>query len=411
MAIMATFLEDIQDSTRCCRTPGRRWHRRRWWRWRWPTVGPGRWHPNGTYPNPGLVNTPVAPGTYGDGTNVARFTVDVDGRVTFAQNVAITAGGGGGPPTGAAGGALDGTYPNPGLNGTVAGAGLSESADVLAVNVDNATVEINADTVRVKAAGIGPNELASTAVTPGVYGNATNVGQFTVDADGRITLATNVAVSAGGGGAPTGAAGGALDGNYPNPGLAASVAGAGLSETADVLAVNVDNATLEVNADIVRVKAGGIGPNELASTAVTAAAYGSRSATPTFTVDADGRLTLAGTVSNTYTIYATTPRSVTVRPVSRPTCMRLRSRRTRSRRPVTRSRSSRRAPRSATRPPRSSSGSTAGRRSCSTAPRRWAARRVAGLRGRRSCAATTPSSPCRSGPSSPRSRRPACTSR
>ena len=35
----------------------------------------------------------------------------------------------------------------------------------------------------------------STGVTPGTYGDATNVGQFTVDAQGRLTSAVNVPVS------------------------------------------------------------------------------------------------------------------------------------------------------------------------------------------------------------------------
>ena len=42
-----------------------------------------------------LTNTTVTPGTYGDDTHVARFTVDAKGRVTFAEEVAITGGGGG----------------------------------------------------------------------------------------------------------------------------------------------------------------------------------------------------------------------------------------------------------------------------------------------------------------------------
>lgn len=42
-------------------------------------------------------------------------------------------------------------------------------------------------------------DLPNTAVTPGTYGNSTNVGQFTVDAQGRITAAANVAISAGSG--------------------------------------------------------------------------------------------------------------------------------------------------------------------------------------------------------------------
>ncbi len=120
----------------------------------------------------------------------------------------------GAPPSGAAGGALDGTYPNPGIAASVAGAGLAETSNVLSVNVDGSTLEIATDTLQVKASGIGPTQLASTAVTPATYGDSTHVGQFTVDADGRLTAASAVAIS---GGAPSGSAGGDLGGTYPNP--------------------------------------------------------------------------------------------------------------------------------------------------------------------------------------------------
>lgn len=43
-----------------------------------------------------LDSTGVTPGTYGDATHVGQFTVDAKGRLTFAQNVAITGTGGGG---------------------------------------------------------------------------------------------------------------------------------------------------------------------------------------------------------------------------------------------------------------------------------------------------------------------------
>jgi hypothetical protein len=81
------------------------------------------------------------------------------------------------------------------------------------------------------------------------------------------------------GGAPSGAAGGVLDGTYPNPGLAASVAGAGLTETTNVLSVNVDGSTLEIDTDTLRVKDLGVSTAKIAADAVTYAKIQDISAT------------------------------------------------------------------------------------------------------------------------------------
>ena len=50
--------------------------------------------------------------------------------------------------------------------------------------------------VTIAAGGVGPTELATTAVTSGTYGGAGNgVGEFTVDSDGRLTFAGNRAIN------------------------------------------------------------------------------------------------------------------------------------------------------------------------------------------------------------------------
>lgn len=113
--------------------------------------------------------------------------------------------------------------------------------------------------------------LANTAVTPGTYGGATNVPAITVDAQGRITSASNAAIStsftvAGDTGSETIAGGDTLT----------IAGGTGLTSVAsgtDTVTLNLDN------------------------TAVTPSTYGGAASSAVFTVDQQGRLTAAANVS------------------------------------------------------------------------------------------------------------------
>ena len=111
----------------------------------------------------------------------------------------------------------------------------------------------------------GDIDLDDTSVTAATYGAAGTVAQFTVDQQGRLTGASDV--------------------------------------TIDITASQVNDFSSSVTSEIDSHVTGGTGLTytsgtlDLDDTAVTAGSYGSSSEIPTFTVDAQGRLTAAGTAS------------------------------------------------------------------------------------------------------------------
>lgn len=149
---------------------------------------------------------------------------------------------------------------------------LDVAGEFTATNVEAALVELEAEKTAVNSALINhiadPTAAhASSAVSydPTASGAAAITAQAAIDELFAEKLDAGVVMQDGD------AAGGVLDGTYPNPGLAASVAGDGLLETANVLSVRVDDSTIQVNADLLRVKAGGITAAHVAADVATQA--------------------------------------------------------------------------------------------------------------------------------------------
>lgn len=200
-----------------------------------------------------LDDTAVTPGSYGSATAIPVLTVDQQGRIT-------------------------------GVSTTTTSSSFTLAADSGTSNTitGGETLTFSGDTGISTVVGTNSIsiDLDDTAVTAGSYGSSTAIPTFTVDQQGRLTAAGTASVA-----------------------TSMSIQGDTGSDTISLL-----TETLDIAGGTGIATAASSGTNTitvtLADTAVTAGSYGSTTAIPVLSIDAQGRVTSASTaaISTSWTV-------------------------------------------------------------------------------------------------------------
>ena len=279
-----------------------------------------------------LVATGVTAGVYGNTTHIPQITVDTYGRIQNIDLVNVTGNISGSGNSNVAQYtslayktiAVEGSGTQTALSADqyddtltfVAGGGISlttnaaqdkltftSNGDAIVSNVSVGALSdvdtsgaSNGDTLvwdsanSTWTAGQVSAELSNSGVTAGTYGDTGNVAQFTVDAKGRITSVTEIAIPQGD---ITGVvAGTGLDGGGNNGTVTLNLEQTGVSPGTYGDGETVPSITVDVLGRVTNISNVAV-----ADSGVTAGTYGTATTIPQFTVDSKGRVTSVSNVS------------------------------------------------------------------------------------------------------------------